>query len=91
MSSNPNLTAQALILGSGPSNPGAHEAIAALLKDFVYEEIDSQRIDLGGRTIIGVLIAHDPAHEGAIRDEIEQGGINANLDLAMVNVESENQ
>lgn len=87
MSNNTKLSARALVLGSGPSNPNAGETIARALQGFLYEVMDTQRIDLGGRTIIAVLIAHDPAHLEAIRDEVERASLTDGLDLAMLEVD----
>jgi hypothetical protein len=84
---NSNLTARALILASGPDNPAAAEIVSAALQDFVCEEIELQRIDLGGRTILALLIAHDPAHGEAIRLDLEQVGPEKNLDIAMLEIE----
>ncbi len=86
MSNKAKLISQALILGSGPDNPKAAEFIDGVLNDFVHETIESQRIDLGGRTIVAILIAHDPAHGDAIRDELEKAGPSFNLDIGMLEV-----
>jgi hypothetical protein len=84
---NSNLTAKALILASGPDNPAADEVVTAALRDFVYEQIELQRIDLGGRTILALLIAHDRAHGEAIRLDVERVGAENNLDIAMLEIE----
>jgi hypothetical protein len=84
---NSNLTAKALILASGPDNPAADEVVTAALRDFVYEQIELQRIDLGGRTILALLIAHDRAHGEAIRLDLERVGTENNLDIAMLEIE----
>lgn len=87
MIANSNLTAKALILASGPDNPAADEVVTAALRDFVYEQIELQRIDLGGRTILALLIAHDRAHGEAIRLDLERVGTENNLDIAMLEIE----
>ena len=86
MSNNPKLSTRALIIGSGLENPKAGDLISDLLDGFVYEEIETQRIDLGGRTIIGILIALDPAHFDAIRNELENASLSNILDVAMLEV-----
>lgn len=86
MSNNPKLSTRALIIGSGPDNPKAGDLISDLLDGFIYEEIETQRIDLGGRTIIGILIALDPAHFDAIRNELENASLSNVLDVAMLEV-----
>ena len=90
MSNDAKPSARAIILGSGPDNPKAKETIASALDGFLYEEIETQRIDLGGRTIIAVLIAHDPAHVEAIRDEVEGASSTDGLDLALLEVDAVN-
>ena len=87
MASNSHLTAKALVLASGPDNPVAAEVVSKTLSQFVYELIELQRIDLGGRTIIALLIAHDPAHTEAIRSDLERMGPGTNLDIAMLEIE----
>lgn len=87
MIANSNLTAKALILASGPDNPAAAEVVSEALRDFVYEQIELQRIDLGGRTILALLIAHDRAHGEAIRSDLERVGAENNLDIAMLVIE----
>lgn len=49
--------------------------------------MDTQRIDLGGRTIIAVLIAHDPAHAESICEQVEGASSADGLDLAMLEVD----
>ena len=87
MIANSNLTSKALILASGPDNPAADEVVSAALRDFVYVQIELQRIDLGGRTILALLIAHDRAHGEAIRLDLERVGTENNLDIAMLEIE----
>lgn len=78
-----NLKGRALILGSGPLNHAAESIARAGLQPFVHEVLEIQRIDLGGRTIIALLIALDAAHLEAIATELERGGAQENLDLAI--------
>lgn len=87
MIANSNLTSKALILASGPDNPAAAEVVSKALRDFVCELIELQRIDLGGRTILALLIAHDRAHGEAIRLDLEEVGAANNLDIAMLIIE----
>jgi hypothetical protein len=77
------LTARALILASGPTSPNASQIIDKALQDFIHEKGESQRIDLGGRTILAIEIKLDPAHAIAIGDELEVMGKRAGLDIAM--------
>ncbi|MBU3715725.1 MAG: hypothetical protein FGM63_01605 [Candidatus Nanopelagicaceae bacterium] len=86
MIANSNLTARALILASGPENPAADEIVKKALSEFVYELLELQRIDLGGRTILALLIAHDRAHSEAIRLDLEKKGPDKNLDIAMLEI-----
>lgn len=83
MSTSPLLTARALILASGPTSPNASQVIDKALQDFIHEKGESQRIDLGGRTILAIEIKLDPAHAIAIGDELEVMGKRAGLDIAM--------
>lgn len=83
MSGATNFAARALIIGSGSTNPGAERAIAEILAPFQHRVTEVQRIDLGGRTIIAVEIALDPAHAGAIATDLSNLGGNYGLDLAM--------
>jgi hypothetical protein len=87
VTSKSHLTARALVLASGPDNPAAAEVVNKTLSQFVYELIELQRIDLGGRTIIALLIAHDPAHFEAIRLDLEKMGPETNLDIAILEIE----
>lgn len=78
-----NLKGRALILGSGPLNPAAETIVRSGLQPFVHEVLEVQRIDLGGRTIIALLVALDAAHFEAIAAELEVHGGRNNLDLAI--------
>ena len=83
MSGATNLSGRALIVGSGAANPGAEDLIRQILAPFQHRVIDVQRIDLGGRTIIGVEIALDLAHAGAISRDLSAIGVGSGLDIAM--------
>jgi hypothetical protein len=72
-----------LILASGPTTPDAIDVIDRALRDFVHEKGETQRIDLGGRTIVALEVSIDPAHANAISEELEVIGKRANLDIAM--------
>ncbi len=74
---------QALILASGATNPAADTLLASGLKPFIHKIIDLQRIDLGHRTIIGLLIECDPAHFSAIESDLVALGDANSLDIAM--------
>ena len=79
----PNLQSEALILASGPLNLAADQIISDILKDFIHEIIEIQRIDISKRTIIALRIKCDPAHAKAIMDDLERMGAANNLDVAM--------
>ena len=83
MSGATNLAARALIVASGNTNPGAESAIREILAPFQHQVIEVQRIDLGGRTIIAVEIALDPAHAEAITGDLGSLGGTYGLDIAM--------
>lgn len=83
MSNARKLTGRALILASGPTTPDAIDVIDRALRDFVHEKSETQRIDLGGRTIVALEVSIDPAHANAISEELEVIGKRANLDIAM--------
>ena len=85
--SNPKLAAKSLILASGPENPGAAEVIRSVLRQFVFEELELQRIDLGGRTIVAILIAHDRAHTTAINRDLDGLLKSERLDVALLEIE----
>lgn len=77
------LTGKALILASGPYSPGADQIVRAALQDYTYQELELQRIDLGGRTILAMLIALDPVHVIYIEEELIAKGSETGLDIAM--------
>ena len=79
----PELSGKALILASGPSNPNAGEIVRAGLSDYRHKELEMQRIDLGGRTILALLIALDPAHFDHIEKELIDSCSKRDLDVAM--------
>lgn len=83
MSGATNFAARALIIGSGITNQGAEGAIAEILAPFQHQVTEVQRIDLGGRTIIAVEIALDPAHAEAIATDLGSLGGKYGLDIAM--------
>lgn len=77
------LAGKALILVSGPSNPKAGEIVRSALNDYRHEEIEVQRIDLGGRTILAALIALDPAHIDHIERDLISACSENELDVAL--------
>ena len=79
----PSLSGKALILASGPSKPNADEILRAGLSEYRHEELEMQRIDLGGRTILALLIALDPAHFDYIEKELIDSCSKQDLDVAM--------
>lgn len=80
---NSTLPGKALILASGPSNPKADEIVREGLSGYRYEELELQRIDLGGRTILALLITLDPAHFDHIENDLVQRCSKNELDVAM--------
>ncbi len=74
---------QALILASGERNPEADTLLKLGLEPFVHKIIDVQRIDLGHRTIVGILLECDPAHFGAIESDLIAHGQKHSLDVAL--------
>lgn len=74
---------KALILVSGPTNPNADGIIRESLRDYVHHEIAMQRIDLGGRTIVAMLMELDPAHFNHIEKELLNACTKVDLDLGM--------
>ena len=87
MSQASKLTMNSLILATGVSNPRAAEVIDDAISAFVHQKIETQRIDLGGRTIVATLIRHDPAHYEAILKDLRTAGDQENLDIAMLETE----
>lgn len=83
MTSNRPLPAEALIIASGSENSRALEIIRGVLKDFVHNELGAQEIHLGGRTIVAVNIALDPAHKVSIERDLNSVGESEGLDIAM--------
>ncbi|MEY3430337.1 MAG: hypothetical protein RLZZ79_789 [Actinomycetota bacterium] len=81
--SNPAISAEALILASGSDCPDADQILRRGLNPFIHEILKEERIDLAGRTIIGVLIRIDPAHFDAIYHDLEEIGKQSGLDVAM--------
>ena len=79
----PAISAEALILASGSDCPNADQILRRGLDAFIHEILKEERIDLGGRTIIGVLIRIDPAHFDAIYHDLEEIGKQSGLDVAM--------
>jgi hypothetical protein len=74
---------EALVLASGPLFPTADELLQQALSPFVHEVVKMERIDLGGRTIVGLLIRIDQAHFDAILKELEAACSGVGLDVAM--------
>ncbi|MFM8204959.1 MAG: hypothetical protein ACKN8W_01195 [Actinomycetales bacterium] len=74
---------QALILASGERNPEADTLLKQGLEPFVHKILDLQRIDLGHRTIIGLLIECDPAHLEAIESDLVTLGEQHLFDVAL--------
>lgn len=75
--------ATALVLASGHELPGANQILEEALKPFIHQILEIQRIDLGGRTIIAMLVKIDPAHFDAISIDLETAGAKVGLDVAM--------
>ncbi len=74
---------QALILASGRLNPEADMLIKKVLKPFVHEVLEQQRIDIAGHTIIATLIILDPAHADSILADLRAYGDSTELDFAL--------
>lgn len=83
MSGATKFSGRALVIGSGSTNPEAESLILEILAPFQYQLLEVQRIDLGGRTIIALLIAIDSAHAVAIADDLSLLGAKVGLDIAM--------
>lgn len=83
MSGVTNLSGRALIVGSGLTSPAAAAVISEILAPFQHRVLEMQRIDLGGRTIIALEVALDPAHAPAISSDLNTQGAKAGLDIAM--------
>ena len=81
--SNPAISAEALILASGSDCPDADQILRRGLNPFMPEILKEERIDLGGRPLIGGLIRIDPAQCDAIYHDLEEIGKQSGLDVAM--------
>lgn len=72
-----------LILLSTKDEPGIEESLREVLAPFTLEIRAVQRINLRGRLIIGMLIACDPAHAGAIQNDIDAFSLSSGIDVAI--------
>jgi predicted amino acid-binding ACT domain protein len=72
-----------LILLSSRDEPGIEESLREVLSPFTLEIREVQRINLRGRLIIGMLIACDPAHAGAIEEDINAFSLGSGIDVAI--------
>ena len=72
-----------LILLSSGDRPGVEESLREVLAPFTLEIREVQKIKLRGRLILGMLIACDPAHSGAIADDINAFSVNSGIDVAI--------
>lgn len=79
----------ALILLSSAEQPGLEESFKAVLEPFALKVIETQRIALKGRLILGVLISCDPAHIFAIEEDINAFGESSGVDIAIDYSQSE--
>jgi hypothetical protein len=77
------LKGSALILGSSTLNPRAAEIIQGALSPFMHHLVEMQRIDLGGRTIVALLVNIDPAHVNAIEAELQALAESSGIDIAI--------
>ncbi len=72
-----------LILLSTIDKPGVEESLLAVLAPFSLRIMETQRIALRGRLIIGILISFDPAHARAIAEDINEFGSTSGIDIAL--------
>ena len=72
-----------LILLSSVDKAGVEESLLAVLAPFSLHIIETQRIALRGRLIIGMLISFDPAHARAIAEDINEFGSASGIDIAL--------
>ena len=79
----------ALILLSSVDRPGIEEGLAEVLSPFSLKVLETQKIALRGRLILGTLIACDPAHVLAIEEDLLKFGSEQELDIAIDYSESQ--
>jgi len=73
----------ALILLSTAFGSGAEESLREVLAPFSLEILDTQRISLRGKLIVGILIGCDPAHVLAIEEDILNWSTATGFDAAI--------
>jgi predicted amino acid-binding ACT domain protein len=73
----------ALILLSAADDPEIEGRLMDALSPFSIKILDTQRISLRGRLIIGVHIACDPAHVLAIESDLIEFGEKNGVDVAI--------
>ena len=72
-----------LILLSTTEGSGAEDSLREVLTPFSLEILETQRIALRGKLIVGILIGCDPAHVLAIEEDILQWGDKTGIDAAI--------
>ena len=73
----------ALILISTGEGLSAEESLQEVLAPFSLEILETQRIALRGKLIVGILIGCDPAHVLAIEKDILQWSHKTGIDAAI--------
>jgi phosphoserine phosphatase len=87
----PQYSFTGLILLSAETKPGIEESLLAVLEPFTVAILETQRISLRGRLIVGILIGLDPAHAQAVADDIYAFSQSSGLDVAIDFSTSEGQ
>ncbi len=72
-----------LILLSTTEGSGAEDSLREVLTPFSLEILETQRIALRGKLIVGILIGCDPAHVLAIEEDILQWSNKTGIDAAI--------
>ena len=72
-----------LILISTSEGSGAEESLREVLAPFSLEILDTQRIAMRGKLIVGILIGCDPAHVLAIEADLLEWSNKTGLDAAI--------
>lgn len=72
-----------LILLSAKDQPGIEDSLQEVLAPFTLQVLETQKIALRGRLILGILIACDPAHAKAIESDIDAFSESSGIDVAI--------
>jgi phosphoserine phosphatase len=71
-----------LILLTGNDNPGIAASLFETLAPFAVHVIDIEQVVINNRLILTVLIGANPAHQGAIEEDLNSCALSLDVDIA---------